>query len=84
MANHLVEYRRFPASEKEWKNTLVKTQLKGVNLITQFSDPVCSTYNISAIPHYYLIDQTGKIVDNNAPRPSQGNTLTDALDKLIK
>jgi peroxiredoxin len=72
------------ASEKEWKNTLVKTQLKGVNLITQFSGPVCSTYNISGIPHYYLIDQAGRIVDNNAPRPSQGNTLTDALDKMIK
>jgi len=72
------------ASEKEWKNTLVKSQLNGVNLLTQFSDPLCSTYNISGIPHYYLIDQTGRIVDNNAPRPSQGNTLTDAVDKLIK
>lgn len=72
------------ASENEWKKTLVESQLKGVNLLTQFSDPICSTYNIAGVPHYYLIDQAGRIVDNNAPRPSQGNTLTDALDKLMK
>jgi peroxiredoxin len=72
------------ASDAEWKNTLFKSQLKGVNLLTQFSDPICSTYNIAGIPHYFLIDQAGRIVDNNAPRPSQGNTLTDALDKLMK
>jgi hypothetical protein len=72
------------ASEKEWKNTLAKSQLTGVNLSTELASPVCSTYNISGIPHYYLIDQSGRIVDNNAPRPSQGTVLTDAMDKLMK
>lgn len=74
------------ADEKEWKENLVKLNLQGVNLITEgwrIKNPVCITYGVNGIPHYYLIDKGGKIADNNAPRPSEGERLHAALDKLL-
>ncbi|HKO82366.1 MAG TPA: TlpA disulfide reductase family protein, partial [Chitinophagaceae bacterium] len=74
------------ADEKEWKENLGKLNLQGINLITEgwiIKNPVCITYGVNGIPHYYLIDKEGKIADNNAPRPSQGEILYSAMDKLL-
>ena len=71
-------------NEKDWKENLEKLQLKGTNLIAQgwVSNPVCKAYGINGIPHYYIIDASGKIVDNNSPRPSD-ERLNSMLDKLL-
>ena len=71
-------------NEKDWKENLEKLQLKGTNLIAQgwVSNPVCKAYGINGIPHYYIIDAFGKIVDNNSPRPSD-ERLNSMLDKLL-
>jgi hypothetical protein len=39
-------------------------------------------YNIGGIPHFILIDKEGKILDDNAPRPSNPNLkkLFNSLD----
>ncbi|OQP42917.1 hypothetical protein A4H97_12250 [Niastella yeongjuensis] len=57
------------ATESEWKEALKQYKLDGVNLIAEdwIKNPVCKTYNINAIPHYLLIDKSGKISDNNGP-----------------
>ncbi|MFD2866373.1 TlpA family protein disulfide reductase [Mucilaginibacter antarcticus] len=71
-------------NEKEWKESLKKLNLHGVNLLAEgwTKNPVNKAYGISAIPHYYLIDTEGKIVNNNANGP--GEELYRDLDKLIK
>ncbi|MFD2146043.1 TlpA family protein disulfide reductase [Mucilaginibacter antarcticus] len=46
-------------------------------------NPVAKAYNIDGIPHYYLIDQDGKIVDNNAADPFE-KRLSQQLDELLK
>jgi peroxiredoxin len=72
------------ANAADWKKSLGELQLKGINLIAEgwADNPVCKAYNIAGIPHYFIIDAAGKIVDNNAPRPWMG-TLNSELDKLL-
>ncbi|MCE7059347.1 TlpA disulfide reductase family protein [Dyadobacter sp. CY343] len=39
-------------------------------------------YRISSIPRYFLIDKSGKIVDSNAPRPSD-DKLVSEIERLL-
>jgi thiol-disulfide isomerase/thioredoxin len=72
------------SDEATWKNSLSNLNLHGVNLIAEgwTKNATCKAYNIDAIPHYYLIDTEGKIVNNNADGPGKG--LYAVLDKLLK
>jgi peroxiredoxin len=72
---------------KEWKENIMKLNLDGINLLAEgwTEHPVCKAYNVNAIPHYVIIDQEGKIVDNNADGP--GELLgreNNQIDKLLK
>jgi peroxiredoxin len=75
------------AKDKQWKDALVKYTLDGVNLLAEgwSSNAVCKLYNVTGIPHYILIDKTGKIVDNNAPGPQQlDGSGNNPVDQLLK
>ena len=75
-------------SEQRWKDLLAQTNLGGVNLFAEgwINNPVCKAYRVSPIPHYVLVDQKGKIVDDNATRPEQLDLVSgnNAIDKLLK
>jgi thiol-disulfide isomerase/thioredoxin len=45
---------------------------------------ITSRFNISTIPRYILIDSTGKVIDDNAPRPSETERIKLALDTMLK
>ncbi len=68
-----------------WKYNLASLKLGGINLLAEgwTNNPVCKKYNVNGIPHYYIIGADGKIVDNNSPRPSDGEQLYAKLDKLL-
>jgi peroxiredoxin len=75
------------AKDKQWKDALAKYNLDGVNLMAEgwSNNPVCKLYNINSIPHYILIDKTGKIVDNNAPGPQRlDGSGNNPVDQLLK
>ncbi|MGF6846833.1 peroxiredoxin [Chitinophaga sp. W3I9] len=72
-------------TEVKWKDALKKYHLEGVNLVAEgwTAHPVCKAYNVNGIPHYVLIDKTGKLSNNNAPRPSDAS-LKGAIENLLK
>ena len=59
--------------------------LKGVQLIADkaFESQFIQDYSINQIPTFLLIDKEGKIIDPNAPRPSDPQ-LAEVLEKLLK
>jgi peroxiredoxin len=74
------------ADEKTWKQNIASLKMTGTNVIAEgwTRNPICKKYNVNGIPHYYIIDTNGKIVNNNAPRPSNQTTLYAELDKALK
>ena len=54
-------------------------------LLTNADDsPLKKQFNIKTIPRYMLINKQGKVVDEDAPRPSDEKQIRVALDKLLK
>jgi thiol-disulfide isomerase/thioredoxin len=73
-------------TEKSWKLTIAKESINGKHFLLddnqyiQLSDKL----KIAGIPHYVIIDKRGIIVNNNAPRPSNTEKLTEVLDQLLE
>lgn len=67
-----------------WKGTMDKLKLTGElyrvnkNVYYQMND----RFNVQYIPRYVLIDKKGKVVDDNAKRPSDPNVVAD-IEKLL-
>jgi peroxiredoxin len=73
--------------EKEWKEYCKKMNLHGINLLAEgwITHAVCQNYNVNGVPHFVLIDAAGKIVNNNAGRPSELlRESENEIDKLLK
>lgn len=73
--------------EKAWKATLKTLNFGGIQLLAEgfTKNSTCIDYNVNAIPQYVLIDKQGKLVNNNAERPSE--LLLDEeneIDALLK
>ncbi|GAA5224797.1 hypothetical protein GCM10025777_54280 [Membranihabitans marinus] len=73
------------AEKDKWKTYLEKNDMEG-NLV--WVDPdnkkiFNETFNIRMIPRFVLIDDEGKIVDSNAPRPSSGSEIKTLFDQTL-
>ena len=68
-----------------WRKAVKDKDLKGVQLIADkaFESQFIQDYSINQIPTFLLIDKEGKIIDPNAPRPSDPQ-LAEVLKKLLK
>jgi hypothetical protein len=73
------------SDEKTWKGSIKELNFTGINLIAEgwIKPPVCKAYNVNGIPHYFLIDADGKIINNNSPTLSEAFSLYPLLDKLL-
>lgn len=69
---------------EKWRKMVDEKKLGGIQLIADenWNSKFCHDYGINSIPRFILIDPQGKVVDANAPRPSQPE-LTATLDKLL-
>jgi alkyl hydroperoxide reductase/ thiol specific antioxidant/ mal allergen len=58
--------------KEAWRKAVKERELKGVQLIADkaFESQFIQDYGISQIPTFLIIDKDGKIVNPNAPRPS--------------
>lgn len=68
----------------KWKNFVSEKQLGGVQLFADknWNSSFITSFGITAIPRFILIDPTGKVVKGSASRPSSPQ-LKEELDKLL-
>lgn len=71
-------------ARKKWKRLIEAKTLKGIQLLAPngWQSQFVRDYNITGIPRFILIDPEGKVVNANAPRPSNPEIKT-LLDTLI-
>jgi len=70
-------------AHQTWKDMIKEKEMKGVQLFApnDWSTQFVQDYGISSIPRFILIDKEGKIINSNAPRPSDPN-LVKVFDEL--
>lgn len=68
-----------------WRDAIIKRNIQLWNnflLIDAAKTSFSKQYNINAIPRYLLFDKEGKVMNANAPSPSEP-ALNNLLDKLV-
>lgn len=71
------------AAENKWKNFVKEKGLNGVQLWSGKDYSFQQAYQINSIPRFILIDPQGKIVESEAPRPSDP-ALKQLLNSLLE
>ncbi len=66
--------------EADWKEFLEIKKLAKNQFIVTNTKELLDTYMIKTVPHYLIIDDKGILIDNDAPRPSEGKT--EWIEKL--
>ncbi|MFD2554517.1 TlpA family protein disulfide reductase [Sphingobacterium tabacisoli] len=68
----------------KWKKAIEEDQIEGVHVLSPDGNrgSFAKRYNISGIPRYMVIDRAGIMHENNAPRPSQQETV-ELLNKVL-
>ncbi|MDQ2177943.1 TlpA disulfide reductase family protein [Marinifilum sp. D714] len=68
-------------NKDKWETTIANKNISGINVLLSDKDyqTLSKRYNIQGIPHFLLIDKSGKVVNQNAPRPSNENIETHIL-----
>lgn len=71
-------------TEEIWKNALKTLQLEGEHGLSPggWNSFVAKHYQINSIPRYLLIDKKGNVVNPDATRPSDEQTLQEILNLL--
>ncbi|MCF2874205.1 MULTISPECIES: TlpA family protein disulfide reductase [unclassified Tenacibaculum] len=70
---------------EKWKQTIVDREMTGIQLFSgkkQDDLEWAQKFLIKGLPKFILIDPDGKIVNPNAPAPSQGEKLIKIFDDL--
>ncbi len=85
LKNIVFLYISIDGNEGSWRNAVNQIGMKGLLLHSpgDWSSPIVNYFGINSIPRYMLIDKTGKIIDTNAPRPSSGDVIYNAIMKLL-
>jgi thiol-disulfide isomerase/thioredoxin len=78
-------YITFDRTEEAWKNGIEKMEIQGHHWYpseTQKAD-INAKYQVSGIPRYMLVDKKGKVVNDNASRPSSGEVIAASIKALL-
>lgn len=69
--------------ESEWRETIKKQNLTGVQLLAKGKDdPFLKAFAVTGIPRYIFIDPNGNIIDYNTPRPSEKEKLKKLFESV--
>jgi peroxiredoxin len=72
-----------------WQQAVAARQLAGSNSVhlradQEFASAVALAYGVQSIPSYWLIGRDGRLVQNGAPRPSEGAKIAAALEAALQ
>ncbi|NGY37518.1 TlpA family protein disulfide reductase [Flavobacterium sp. XN-5] len=69
--------------EQKWRDMIIAEGLSGIHLLAdkEIESSFIAGYYIQAIPRFIILDKQGKIINSDAPRPSEPE-LTDLLNSL--
>gem|GEM_PF-3911845 len=74
---YLGKDRSVPGEKFRWKRMIEKKDLKGYHFFMSdelyyqiWDEEVNDTTLLRAVPHYLIVNRSGKIINKNAPRPS--------------
>ncbi len=70
--------------EAVWKKMIATIPGEHYKLSKKQWEGVVKKFNFSTIPHYMLIDRKGKIISDNATRPSAVSKLNEEINILLK
>lgn len=74
------------SNKKDWEQAVKELNLQGENYFfnKEHSNLLKGKLNtFTGIPHYLLIDKSGNIIDDDAPRPSSDTIIKEKLNKLL-
>lgn len=86
---YLGKDRSVPGEKFRWKKMIEGKDLSGNHYFMTnekydklWSETVTDTTITQAFPHYLIVDRNGRIITNNAPRPSDKSLETSLLNAL--
>jgi thiol-disulfide isomerase/thioredoxin len=73
-------------TKQSWENTIKDKGIEGEHYFANDNDGklLSEKFNISGIPHYVLVDKTGKVADDHTLRPSDKTRLLKKINSLLK
>ncbi len=76
----------FESDKNEWEKIIANKNIKGDNyfLSSDESKLFRGELKFAGFPTYMIMDRKGKLINKNAPRPSDRNNIENILNKLIK
>lgn len=70
--------------EEAWVKAIEKLEIEGVHVLAKgFKHDVPVSYNVNAIPAYFIIGKDGKIFEGRPARPSASEKLTEQLEAAL-
>lgn len=74
-----------PKDEDKWEKMIADKELKGVQLLSDngWKTDFVENYLIKGIPRFILLDDEGKIVTADAPRPSSDTEIKDMIKEIL-
>ncbi|MCA6074045.1 TlpA disulfide reductase family protein [Fulvivirga sedimenti] len=72
--------------EQKWMNFVEQEKLNGYHLLVDqpLHIRLYEELGVSTIPRYMIVNRSGKIINRNAARPSQGKALIRQLEKALE
>lgn len=72
-----------------WQQAVAARQLAGPNSLhlradQEFASAVAQAYGVQSIPSYWLIGRDGRLIQKDAPRPSEGARTVAALEAALQ
>lgn len=82
-------YLSLDTKPQAWQQAVAARQLTGPNSVhlrtdQEFGSAVALAYGVQSIPSYWLIGCDGRLVQNGAPRPSEGAKTVAALEAALQ